>query len=168
MEIQQDTLIIFWLALALIMGVAEALSINLITVWFVVGALIAFLSNILGAALIVQAALFLVVSLFGCILFRPYVRRRLKQPVQEGDDLMIGRIAKVIEDIDPNKQTGRVRTADRITWMAISQDGSFIPAGSHVRVHGHDSIKLIVSRCSDDQGKELDEILANHSAPYMS
>ena len=81
---------------------------------------------------------------------------------------MVGRIAKVIEDIDPNQQTGRVRTADRITWMAISQDGSFIPAGSHVRVHGHDSIKLIVSRCSDDQGKELDEILANHSAPYMS
>lgn len=42
-----------WLGVAAVMGVVEIVSLGLITMWFVVGALVAFVASLLGADLVV-------------------------------------------------------------------------------------------------------------------
>ena len=51
-----------WLAVAAVMAVAEVASFGLITMWFVIGALVAFAANLLGVDLLAQIVVFLVVS----------------------------------------------------------------------------------------------------------
>ena len=60
-----------WLGVAAVMGIVEVLSFGLITMWFVVGALVAFLANLLGYDIIVQLVVFFVVSIVCLIVLRP-------------------------------------------------------------------------------------------------
>ena len=60
-----------WLAVAAVAAVAEVLSLGLITLWFVVGALVAFVANLLGVDDLVQIVVFLVVSVACLVLLRP-------------------------------------------------------------------------------------------------
>ena len=53
---------VLWLVVAAVMALIEAFSFGLITMWFVVGALVAFVADLLGASFVVQIVLFLVVS----------------------------------------------------------------------------------------------------------
>ena len=60
-----------WLGVAAVMGVVEIVSLSLITMWFVVGALVAFAASLLGADLVVQLVVFLVVSVACLVGLRP-------------------------------------------------------------------------------------------------
>ena len=60
-----------WLAVAAVMAVVEVVSFGLITMWFVIGALAAFAANLLGADLLVQIVVFLVVSVVCLVALRP-------------------------------------------------------------------------------------------------
>lgn len=134
-----------WLIVAAIMAIVEAASQGVITVWFVVGGVVAFFCGLAGMNLIVQIIVFLVVSL-GCLaLFRPTVVKHRSRP-GSAEETPVGQNGVVIQQIDRAKLTGRVETSDHMTWAALSSDGSVIPEGTHVRVVGQDSIKLIVER----------------------
>lgn len=134
-----------WLGVAAIMGVIEVLSLGLITMWFVLGALAAFLANLLGFDLVVQLVVFFVVSIVCLIVLRPVFLKYRKRGEQEEPDV-VGQTAIVVESIDNDRLIGRVETANRMTWAAKSADGTVIPAGSAVVVKGRESIRLIVER----------------------
>ena len=57
----------------------------------------------------------------------------------------IGRIAVVIQTVDPIHNTGRVRL-DGVDWIAVSQDGTVIPESTSVRIEAISGTKLLVSR----------------------
>ena len=134
-----------WLVVAAVMAVIEVASLGLITVWFVVGGLAAFVAGELGADLFVQTAVFLAVSLLCLILLRPVFVKYRDRGKQE-EPTHVGQTAVVVEDVDNEGLTGRVETDNRMTWAARSADGSFIPQGAVVRIVGQESVKLIVER----------------------
>lgn len=134
-----------WLGVAAVMGVIEVLSLGLITMWFVLGALAAFLANLLGFDLVVQLVVFFVVSITCLVVLRPVFLKYRKRGEQEEPDV-VGQTAIVVESIDNDRLIGRVETANRMTWAAKSADGTVIPAGSAVVVKDRESIKLIVER----------------------
>lgn len=134
----------FWLVVALIMGAVEAGTTALVTMWFVVGALAAFLAAFLGAGAAVQLVVFLAVSLLCLALIRPVaVRHRNAGPSAEPS--MVGASALVTEAI-PESGTGRVETADHMSWAARAADGAGIGVGESVRVVAQESIVLVVER----------------------
>ena len=134
-----------WLGVAAVMGVVEIVSLSLITMWFVVGALVAFAANLLGADLFMQIVVFLIVSVACLVGLRPvFVKYRDRGKREE--PTVVGRTAVVCEELDDKGLTGRVETDDRMTWAARSADGSVIPVGAVVRVVGQESVKLIVER----------------------
>lgn len=134
-----------WLAVAAVMGVVEIASLGLITMWFVVGALVAFAANLLGADLLVQIVVFLIVSVACLVGLRPVFVKYRDRGKQE-EPTHIGQTAIVVEEVDNEGLTGRVETDNRMTWAARSADGSPIPAGTVVRIVGQESVKLIVER----------------------
>lgn len=135
----------FWLGVAIIMGVVEFASLGLVAAWFVVGALVAFVASLLGATLLVQVGVFLVVSVVCLIALRPVFARYRDRGKRE-EPTCVGRSAVVVEDIDGEGLAGRVETDDHMSWAARSADGSSISAGALVRVVGQQSVKLIVER----------------------
>lgn len=133
----------WWLAIAAVMAIVEAASQGLITIWFVVGALVAFAAGMLGADLVVQVVIFLVVSVACLALLRPLAMKHRK--IGEAHEATpIGLTALVVERIDPQAQTGRIETPDHMTWAALSADGDSIETGAQVRVVDQRSIKLVV------------------------
>lgn len=134
-----------WLGVAAVMGVVEVISFGLITMWFVVGALVAFLANLLGFDLVVQLVVFFVVSIVCLIVLRPLFVKYRKHGEKEEPDV-IGQTAIVVEDVDNERLAGRVETANRMTWAAKSAENVVIPAGETVVITGRESIKLIVER----------------------
>ncbi len=136
-----------WLAVAFVMAAVEVISFGLITLWFVIGALAAFIVSLLGGDLLLQIVVFLVVSVVCLIVLRP-VFIKYRRRGQESEPTEIGRSAVVVETVDNDRLIGRVETEDRMTWAARSADGSVIPAGTIVYVVGQESVKLIVERKS--------------------
>ena len=134
-----------WLGVAAVMGVVEIVSPGLITMWFVVGALVAFVASLLGADLVVQLVVFLVVSVACLVGLRPVFVKYRDRGKQE-EPTHVGQTAVVVEDVDNEGLNGRVETDNRMTWAARSADGSFIPQGAVVRIVGQESVKLIVER----------------------
>lgn len=135
----------WWLIVAVVMVIAEVLSQGLITIWFVIGGLLAFVTGFFGASFPVQIIVFLVVSLACLLLLRPLILKHRKIG-EAHEPSLVGTRAKVIERIDAQAQTGRVETPDHMTWTALSADGEPIEAGTQVSIIEQRSIKLVVSR----------------------
>lgn len=134
-----------WLAVAAIMAVVEVVSLGLITMWFVIGALIAFVANLLGLDIFVQVIVFLVVSVLCLIVLRPVFVKYRDRGKQE-EPTVIGQIGIVCEAIDNDRLVGRIETPNHMTWAALSADGLPIAQGENVVVVGQESVKLIVER----------------------
>ncbi len=134
-----------WLIVAAVAAVAEVLSLSLVTLWFVVGALVAFVTDLLGASIFAQTVVFLVVSVACLVLLRPVIMKYRKKGASEEPSL-IGQPVVVCEAIDNDRMVGRVQTNDRMTWAARSADGRPIPQGENAVVIAQESIKLIVER----------------------
>ena len=97
-----------WLGVAAVMGVVEIVSLGLITMWFVVGALVAFVASLLGADLVVQLVVFLVVSVACLVGLRPvFVKYRDRGKLEEPTH--VGQTAVVVEDVDNDGMTAAWR-----------------------------------------------------------
>lgn len=136
---------VFWIVVAVIMGVVEAASCSFISLWFVVGAIGAFVAALLGGDMLVQLVVFLIVSVVCLLAFRPLVLKN-RERGKKAEPTVVGQMAIVCEAIDPDRLTGRVETEDHMTWAARSADGSPIPAGENVRIVAQESVKLFVKR----------------------
>ena len=135
----------WWLGIAAVMAVIEAVSLGFITVWFVVGALCAFVASFLGADLTLQIIVFLVVSLVCLALLRPFALKHRRMG-ELHEPTPVGLYAKVVERIDNDALAGRVETPDHMTWAALSADGAPIEEGAKVQVVDQQSIKLVVKK----------------------
>ena len=131
---------VLWLVVAAVMALIEAFSFGLITMWFVVGALVAFVADLLGANFVVQVALFLVVSVLFLVLLRGH----------SAEPTLVGERGVVCETIDNDGLTGRVELSDHMTWSARSATGEVLPVDMRVEVVAQESIKLIVKLCEPE------------------
>lgn len=135
---------IFWLAVIILMSVIEIITLGLTTIWFAGGALVAFLAYLLGANLVMQAALFVLVSVVLLAATRPLaVKFFNKDRTKTNVDSLIGKTAVVIEGIDNLNQKGRVSVNGQ-EWMARAVDGMPIPQNSQVEIVDIIGVKLLV------------------------
>ena len=135
---------VLWSVLLILFIIAEAITVQLVSIWFAIGSLVALIANFCGANILVQAALFVGVSFAALLLTRPLVKKFSTPKIQRTNiDRIIGERAIVTEEIDNLRAIGVVK-ADVKSWSARSADGSIIPAGSVVEVQKIDGVKLIV------------------------
>ena len=116
---------LLWGGLFVLTVLVEFATQQLVSIWFAAGSLAAFLAVCFGASLPVQGILFLAVSVLLLIFTRPICRRIFSFGIKDTNNQEIGRIAVVIQEVDPVKNTGRVRL-DGVDWIAVSQDGTII------------------------------------------
>lgn len=135
-----------WLVVAIIMVVVEAASIQLMAVWFALGAVVAMVPALMGASLWTQFWVFLIVSILALVGTRPFVKKVLKmKQVRTNADSMVGRVGVVVEEIPDAGALGRVDLAGQL-WSAISDDGGPIPVGEKVLIKSIEGVKVVVER----------------------
>ena len=137
--------ILLWLVLALVAGIAEALTVTLVSVWFAVGAVCAAVAAALGASSGLQWIIFWVVSLILLILTAPLCKKlRVQKNEPTNADRVIGQTGIVTEEINPIDGLGEVKV-DGKRWSAKSSDGKIIPEGTIVKIEEISGVKLIVT-----------------------
>ncbi len=137
---------IIWLALAVILGIGEAVSVDLVAIRFAVGSVVAILPAALGAPFWFQVVTFFAVSTVSLAITRPLVKKvLLTKQTATNADLNIGKIATVIQEINNHTDAGRVHL-EGLDWSARSEDGEVIPVGERVLVKDISGVKLIVER----------------------
>ena len=97
----------------------------------------------LGAALWLQIALFLAVSVGILAAVRPLMKRANAKTVPTNLDRVIGCTARVTEEIDNEAGTGAVYVEGK-TWTARSSDGTVLPIGTRVIAERMEGVKLYV------------------------
>ena len=135
---------VVWAVLIVAFCVLEGITAQLVSIWFVIGAIAALIAQLLGATLTIQIVVFIAVSIVALLITRPLVRKKLNTKAEKTNaDRCIGKEAVVIEDIDNLAPSGQVK-ADGKVWTARSATGENIPKDTVVTVEKIDGVKLIV------------------------
>lgn len=134
-----------WIAVMIIMAVFEGVTTQLVSVWFVCGALAAAIVSFFVPSFAVQFAVFVGVSLILLLVTKPLVRKaREVKPEPTNADRNIGKIAIVTQEINNTAGTGQVKLGGN-TWTARTLDEEIIPEGSEVTVKEISGVKLMVT-----------------------
>ena len=135
-----------WAVLTVLFIVVEAVTVQLLTIWFAVGSVVALVASLLGATTVWQCVIFVIVSLVMLVLTRPYVKKAIeKKAVPTNADRFIGKEAIVTEAIDNRAGQGQVKISG-IEWTARSEDDSVIEPDEIVVVKKIEGVKVIVEK----------------------
>ena len=134
---------IFWLLAAIGFLVLEAMTLNLVSVWFAAGSAAALLSCLVVKSFRVQAVVFILVSTLCLLALKPLCARLRKPPTATNGDRCLGREASVLTPVSA-ASTGRVRL-DGVDWNArCATPGDQLLPGQRCRVAEIHSTLLIV------------------------
>ena len=136
----------YWALAALILLVGEILTSGFALVCFAVGAIFGAVGAALACSIEWQIGLFAIGTIVAFLAIRPLLLKiSQKDQVATNADALIGRTAKVSEEINPKEGTGRV-AVDGDDWKAESEDDTIIEKGEKVIITGRESIILTVKK----------------------
>lgn len=136
-----------WAVVFVILVIAEFASVQLISIWFALGALITLICTyFFDLTVLGQLAVFIVSSGILLAVTFPLVRKNLSgKQVATNAELDVGQSATVIEEINSDLGTGRA-TLNGVDWSAVPDNKTeIIPKGSIVIVKEVHGAKLVVA-----------------------
>lgn len=135
---------IYWIILFLVLLFIELATVNLVSIWFAIGSLAAFITSFFTDSALIQLLVFVIVSIVALFVTAPIVEkvRKKGKVVPTNLDRVIGKQAEVVKEIKPNHY-GEVQIFGT-TWTATSEDT--FKVGDKVIVDKIDGVKLIVKR----------------------
>lgn len=136
-------MVYFWIALIVVFLIIEALTTQLVTIWFAVGAGGALVAHLLHAPEWLQWVIFIAVSAVLLAVTRPLAKKMRKKVQPTNVDALIGKTAVVSEMIDNTAGKGQAKVEGNV-WSARSVDGVKIQEGEEVVVRAVEGVKLIV------------------------
>ncbi len=136
--------LVLWIAVIIISAVIEAASVQLLTIWFAIGAFAALIADACSAPFYIQIFIFLFVSIVLLVFTRPILKKLMNKNQETDVNSEVGKIGTVTTEINPQKNEGRVMLGD-VSWIAKSKDMSVIPADAKVKIEAVDGTTLIVS-----------------------
>lgn len=140
-------MIYVWLGLAILLCIIEIFTTQLVSIWFVAGAVASAIcaGTFLKDHIFWQFVVFVAVSAVALILTRPLVKKlKLFNKTSTNADRNIGCRGVVVTEINELKSTGMVEVRGT-KWTARSVDGSVIEEGTTVVVEAIEGVKLMVT-----------------------
>ncbi len=133
-----------WIIAVVVFAVLEMSTIQLVSIWFSVGALVSFIFASLGFGIWHQIFAFLIVSAV-CIAFaRPLIKKFTTTSATNADGL-IGKKAVITKDIDNINSLGEAKV-NGLLWSARSIDDEIIKKDEVVTIEKIEGVKLIVKK----------------------
>lgn len=137
-----------WFILVLVLLFIELITINLVTIWFVIGSLAAMITTLITDNVTIQIIVFIVVSLISLIATKPFIKKmRTRKIIPTNLDRVIGKTGIVTKEITKDSY-GEVKVEGSI-WTATSK--TKIEKGSQIEVLKIDGVKLVVEKIKEEK-----------------
>lgn len=137
---------IIWLAGIVAFIILEAATYQLISIWFVIGAIGGMIAAMCGADFYVQMAVFLLISVVLLLLLRPVSMKLIKkQDFKSNADSLIGKNILITEEVNNVRGTGQGKVNGMI-WTVRSEKDEIIEAGEIAEIGRIEGVKLIVKQ----------------------
>jgi membrane protein implicated in regulation of membrane protease activity len=145
----------WWLIVFIVLLILELITLGLTTIWFAVGAIVAFAASLCGGSFELQLALFVSVSFVLLFFTRPVLMKKINsKTVKTNVDELVGQLAKVTAPID-NLQASGAAMINGVEWTARSYDVDVrIEAGQMARIKEIKGVKLIVEPVLNQEQKD--------------
>ncbi|MXZ19661.1 MAG: NfeD family protein [Caldilineaceae bacterium SB0665_bin_25] len=145
-----------WIVLAVLFFLFEIFTAGFVLLCFGIGALGAALVAFMGAGMVWQIVVFILVTIAAVVLARPFADRISRPGVQPiAGNRMIGKWGVVLQTVDPLEGTGMVRVESE-RWRAESMESVPLEVGEVVKVVGVDGVRLQV-QSTDEESADPDE-----------
>ncbi len=136
-------MVYFWLCLVIVLGVFEAVTVNLVSIWFVLSGIVALLLSLVVKSFVIQFGVFVVLGVLFMILIKKYLEPKVMVKKEKTNlDRIIGMKGVVTEDID-EIDGGEVKV-DGKKWSAFSKNT--LKKGEYVKILKMRGVKLDVER----------------------
>ncbi len=130
-----------WLIVAIVLSIIELGTISLVSVWFIVSALISLLLALFGFSLYIQIVNFVILGIILLIFTRKPLLKYLNKTKQKTNaDRILDMTGLVTEEIDID-QPGEVKV-DGKKWTAMAKEK--IAKGKKVKILKIEGVKLLV------------------------
>lgn len=140
-----DIMIIIWFVVVIIAALIEMNTMDLTSIWFSVGALLAFVLAIANANVAIQIVVFFVVSIGLIIAVRPIAKNYFRtNRINTNADRLVGKVAVVTKDIRVGER-GEVKI-DGKYWLAVTNGKEDLEIDEKVEVLAIEGVKLIVDK----------------------
>ena len=136
----------WWLVLFIFLVIVELSTVNLVSSWFAVGALVASVVSLFLDNWVIQVAVFGLVSLLILVILKPFMKKFKGQKVATNLDRVIGQIGIVTEEIQ-KLVPGEVKVGGRY-WTATANKK--IKKDAKVKVESIDGVKLVVREVKEE------------------
>lgn len=144
----------FWLIALIFFIVIEAATISLVSIWFMIGAMVALILDLTGASIAVQVIVFFVVSTISLLFFLFVIKPKLNKKTEiekTNADRIIKQEGIVLVEINPLENTGQIRVKGQI-WSASSYDDLIIPKNCLIKVKEIKGVKAFVIPLTETTG----------------
>lgn len=132
---------LFWLVLFVILALFELATVNLVSIWFAIGAIIATFVSLVTDNIMIHLAVFTITSILLLLLTKPFVKKiKRKDVVPTNLDRVIGKVGEVTEKIEKDG-IGEVKVLGK-RWSAYSDKE--IKENCKVKVLSINGVKLKV------------------------
>lgn len=135
-----------WLIIILFLGFIEAITVNLVTIWFVISGIVSLILSFFINNFIIQFSVFVILGILLLITTRSWLNKVFKiNKYKTNLDRVIGMRGIVTEKITKNSP-GEVKV-DGKRWMAVSD--KTINVDNDVKILEIDGVKLKVEKWED-------------------
>ncbi|MEC9484653.1 MAG: NfeD family protein [Candidatus Izemoplasma sp.] len=140
-----ELMIILWFVVIIVAALIEMNTMDLSSIWFSVGALIAFILSLVGLQPVAQIIVFVVISVVLLISLRPIAKNYFKTNViSTNSDRLVGKVAVCTKEIKAGDR-GEVKIDGKF-WLAVTSGDEDIQVNDKVQVLAIEGVKLIVDK----------------------
>ena len=142
-----EYLIVWLIGVALFAGI-EALNYQLVSIWFSIGSIGAFLAAYAGLGLNVQLGVFIALSIGALLLLRPLSMKLMKRngKTKTNVNALIGREVLITKRVDNRVSEGEGKINGLVWLVRSTDDDTVIEDGEIAVVDRVEGVKLIVKK----------------------
>lgn len=134
-----------WLGIAVILAIVEVSTTQLVSIWFVVGAVASAISTAFTDDLTIQIIVFVLVSAICVIITRPFVKKITKnKKTSTNADSLIGKTGIITIEVNNTLAQGQINVSGQIWSARSSNDKQILSVNEKARVKEISGVKLIV------------------------
>ena len=145
-------MIAVWASVFVLSIILEAQTAEMVAIWFMPGALVSLVLAMCGVDLWIQLIVFVIASAALLVLARTWLKKKLLKLTnaeKTDTELLIGRLVKVVEDIDNLNERGAVKVNGQVWTARMDGDGVTATEGEFVEVVSISGVKLICKKSAD-------------------
>lgn len=136
---------LIWTIVLVISVIVEAITIDLVSIWFGLGAIAALIGEACGLSQVLQVVIFTIISVVCILISRPLSKKYLRgNTIKTNLDRVIGKHCLVTETITADNK-GEVKVMGTL-WMATSLNNETILAGEYAEVASIEGAHVIVKK----------------------